>query len=103
MRLLTVVLLSAGLSTQLSGAKAIFYDPGDNGAPPAAQHGAKLRPINGTSRFLHGGIHYWLEDASGKMFTEDAASRLPGKFTLHIRNNVARWWLTVQREFLTPG
>ena len=77
------------------GAKGMFYDPGDRGAPPAVQTGSTLRPINLSDRFLHCGIHYWLETAQGVPVTVCAASAMKGKFTLYIRTNVAHGFLTV--------
>ena len=73
----------------------MFYDPGDRGPGPAMSPGAKLRPIDTRGPFLHCGIHYWLETEKGDRVTERTASGMSGKFTLHIRNNVAHGFLTV--------
>ena len=94
MRLCTLILLGLWLQAQ-PGAKAMFYDPGDRGAVPAMPPGAKLRPVDTRGPFFHCGIHYWLETEKGEPVTERTASGMPGKFTLHIRNNVAHGFLTV--------
>jgi hypothetical protein len=95
-RMFDALLLTFSLSLQsLPGAKAMFYDPGDHGAPPATQPGSTLRSINRTGPFLHCGIHYWFETEQGIAVTERAASGMSGKFTLHIRNNVGHGFLTV--------
>ena len=88
------------------GAKAMFYDPSDLGASPAAA-GARLRPISLRRPFVHCGIEYWVESQSGVPMTLESASRIAGRYTLHIRSNIGEGFLAVfevngkQRE-LTP-
>lgn len=43
----------------------------------------------------HVGVHYWFEDASGAIFSEEQAASTPGPFTLHVRNNVGAGFLTM--------
>jgi hypothetical protein len=95
-RTFVALLITACLWSQPApGAKAMFYDPGDRGAPPATQSASRLRPINFARPFLHCGIHYWLETERGIPVTERAASATSGKFTVHLRNNVGHGFLTV--------
>ena len=83
------------------GAKTMFYDPGDARAAvveASAAVPARLRPIIYAQPFPaygHVGIHYWFEDDSGHIFTENGAPDVRGPFMLHIRNNVGGGFLTV--------
>jgi hypothetical protein len=96
-RTLVACALAAGIWTQPAwGAKAMFYDPGRLGTWGVNKSpGSRLRPIDFARPFFHCGIHYWLENESGTAFTENAARDRPGRFTLHLRNNIGGGWLTV--------
>jgi len=93
--ILAILLSAAGPRTQSPSAKVMFYDPGDLGSTPSTPALAGLRPVRFAQPFLHCGIHYWLETSDGAPVTEGAASRMRGRFTLHIRNNIGSGFLTV--------
>jgi hypothetical protein len=106
-RLLSALLLIAWFSSQpVPAAKDMFYDPGDLGLLPITEARPSLRPIRYTDAFLRCGIHYWLEAEDGTRVTERTAMGMPGRFTLHIRNNIGGGFLTVwdvtQERELTP-
>src|SRR5688572_19008796 len=67
------VLIAVLWSQSLPSAKSMFYDPGGVGC----------------------GIHFWLETEQGTRLSERAAARTPGKYTLHLRNNIGAGFLTV--------
>jgi hypothetical protein len=100
-RSLALVLSLGVFVTGQTGAKTMFYDPGDNRAAAvkaSAAGQARLRPILYAQPFPaygHVGIHYWFEDGSGRIFSESKAPDVQGPFTLHIRNNVGGGFLTV--------
>ena len=84
------------------GAKTLFYDPGSAGLSPAPDPPLRLRPIRHVASarradgsLVHGGIHYWLESDNGAPIYEAAAREKPGRYSLHIRNNVGSGFLTV--------
>ncbi len=90
----------------LPSAKAMFYDPGDMGLLTRGESGRSLRPVRFAETYLHCGIHYWLEAENGTRLTERAAMGVPGRFTVHLRNNIGDGFLTVwdvsQGRELTP-
>jgi hypothetical protein len=79
----------------------MFYDPGDLGLLHVTKPRTRLRPIRFARPFYHCGIHYWLHTEGGTPITENRARSMPGKFTLHLRNNIAGGFLTVWE--LTEG
>jgi hypothetical protein len=106
-RLLSALFVITWLWSQpVPAAKDMFYDPGDLGLVSAAEPRPPLRPIRYTDAFLRCGIHYWLETEDGTRVTESTAMEMPGRFTLHIRNNIGGGFLTVwdvtQGRELTP-
>jgi len=104
---LVALIAIAGIWAQpVLSAKAMFYDPGDLGLLPAGESGRPVRPVRFAEAYLHCGIHYWLETANGTRVTERAAMGIPGRFTVHLRNNIGGGFLTVwdvsQGRELTP-
>lgn len=107
LRILAALFAIAGLASQpLLPAKAMFYDPGDMGLLPAGESRRPLRPVRFAETYLHCGIHYWLEAENATRLTERAAMGRPGRFTVHLRNNIGGGFLTVwdvsQGRELTP-
>jgi hypothetical protein len=96
MRTVVALSLSVGVWFQpVPAAKAMFYDPGGRGDLRPVVQTSRLRPIDFAQPFFHCGIHYWLETAAGVPVTERAARGMPGRFSLHLRNNIGGGFLTV--------
>ena len=94
MRALAVFVLSSA-AVQAPTVKGMFYDPGDLGPSPMTDSVTGLRSIHYAQRFLHCGIHYWLETPDGTRLSVAKARTVRGPFTLHIRNNFGSGFLTV--------
>lgn len=107
LRVLVGLFAIAGIWLQpLPSAKSMFYDPGDVGLLPATESHRRLRPVRFADTCRHCGIHYWLEAEDGTRLTERVAVGMPGRFTVHLRNNLGAGFLTVwdisQGRELTP-
>ena len=71
------------------GAKAMFYSPGGVGANPpirfVSDPSHRLREVNRSSANRHCGLHFWLEDPTGKAVTVTAGSATAETYSLWVR------------------
>ena len=81
--------IAAGVFAQSPppGAKAMFYDPGDD------------------LRVARIGVRYWFQNDAGTPFTDTHVARTPGHYTLHIRANagafISVWDMSLGIELMS--